>query len=460
MRLDSRLSLTYLWFSGLICQSTPRSTNGSCTQSGSFDLRIAKALGAHGYDAARLSVITSGQPLSNTEFSYRSPFKYRWTNFSVSTGLVRGLEPGMNELRIGDEKVCVRVPGLGAGVRGVIFGDPCTGKGAMKCRDQSLHTWNVEGRLTELLNLATRGIEPIDFWASVGDNFYDKQPVATKSFYDKLGPEAKSTFMMTVPGNGDFWPGSGTPDTVTCDMPFGYGFLQWYGQDTVAGKQNSSVPFDFNVKPPNPTAETCKQDKGYCAAPDNFFFYHVIGNVGFIGYSGHTGFKEQEQSFAEACEYFVGYAQSLKEVVLFGHWSGEDHGCPVDGGADTGTLQRTLRESFASTPCRHAKAFFGHMHCNVRKSFDCGVLGGHSCFQIGAAGAPSTNALPHGACEAHWGVLFLDTTNSTRLTYFQLGNEHSDLSQPLLDCLRTNGFSGCTQYGEMWFSASADTLVV
>eukprot|EP00927_Polykrikos_kofoidii_P024968 TRINITY_DN22545_c0_g1_i1.p1 TRINITY_DN22545_c0_g1~~TRINITY_DN22545_c0_g1_i1.p1 ORF type:complete len:458 (+),score=52.59 TRINITY_DN22545_c0_g1_i1:68-1441(+) len=430
--------------------------SSSCTSFGSLDLRVTKALGPHGYESARISVITSGEPLKDARLTYKAPFRYRWTDFALSTGLVTGLHAGVNEVRIGNATACVKLPALGSGVRGVIFGDPCTGKGAMKCREQASSTWDVEDRLSTLLNRAAAGPHSIDFWASVGDNFYDKQPIATKSFFDRLEPAVKSTFLMTVPGNGDFWPGSGTPDMVTCDMPFGYGFLQWYGQDSLAGKLDPAEPFDFSIVPPNATADLCKQDTGFCAAPANFFSYHILGNIGFIGYSGHTSFKNQEASFEEACEYFQAHSSHVQEVVLFGHWSGQDHGCPVNGGADTGTLQRTLRERFASTPCSRAKAFFGHMHCNTKESFDCGPLAGTSCFQIGAAGAPSTNSMPHGACDAHWGVLYLDTTNGTQLTYFQLGNEDSDLSQPLLHCLQAEGFAGCSHHGVPWISVAEE----
>lgn len=230
----------------------------------------------------------------------------------------------------------------------------------------------------------------------------------------------------------------------------------------MAGKQDPKSPFDFSVVPPNDTATTCEQDTGFCAAPSNFFSYHLLGNTGFIGYSGHTSYDEQEESFREACEYFQNQAAHVKEVVLLGHWSGQDHGCPTNGGADTGTLQRTVRHRFPATPCVNAKAFFGHMHCNVKESFDCGSLGGTSCFQIGAAGAPSTSAMPHGACDAHWGVLHFDTRNGTRLTYYQLGDEDNDLSEPLLQCIQSKGFSDCSEHGVVWLDDRQEdkTLVV
>jgi len=413
----------------------------NCTPSGSLDLRVAKALGPHGYDTARVSVVSVGQPVQDSLFSYSARFRYRWEHLALSTGLVT-LNPGLNAIHIGDSTACVRLPPLAAGIRGVIFGDPCTGKSAaVTCRTQADSIWNVEDTLTTLLNLATKG-EGLDFWSSVGDNFYDKDGAATASFYNRLSSSAKSTFMSTVVGNGDFWPGSGTPDKVTCDMPFGHSFMQWYAQDTMAGKHDPQHPFNFSVVPPAANATTCKQDTGYCPSADNFFSYYMLGNVGFIGFSGHDSFEQQQDSFEEACQYFEGHRDSLQEVVLLGHWAGADHGCPVDG--DTGSTQRLLRQRFSSTPCGRAKAFYGHVHCNERQGWDCGSLGGTDCFQIGAAGANDAR------CDAHWGVLYFDSTNGTRLTYFQLGDATSDTSKSLLDCLQSKGLHECTAYGTPW----------
>jgi hypothetical protein len=147
--------------------------------------------------------------LVDSQLPFAEPFKYRWTDFGINTGVVE-MHAGVNKVRIGDATACINLPKLGSGVRGILFGDPCTAKSQdplHPCMDPTLaRTWDVETKLTELLNKAALGPNPINFWAILGDNFYDSEAKdgATESFFQRLSPEVKSTFLMTVIGNHDY----------------------------------------------------------------------------------------------------------------------------------------------------------------------------------------------------------------------------------------------------------------
>jgi hypothetical protein len=242
--------------------------------------------------------------------------------------------------------------------------------------------------------------------------------------------------------------------------------MQWYGQDSVfAASSSPTAPFDFSAAPPDIGSTTCMNgrsgnfdDSDWLAPATNFFFYHVLGNVGFIGYTGREPFAAQEAHFKEACEYFQSSAETkevqVQEVVLMGHWSDASFGC--DSTSWVGDVQAEIRNSFAETPCANAKAFYGHQHCNCHTSVGgCGV-GGHSgctqelkdvCFEVGATGKTDN------ACDNHWGTVYFDSTlTPAEVWYLQLGDATSDKSKPLLDCLSTKSIAVCAKaHGTRWF---------
>jgi hypothetical protein len=94
------------------------------TSASGLDIRVSKAYGSRGYDKIRLSVI-SNSSVASSLFSYSQPFKYRWTQNYLNTGIV-SVKPGQsNVFKIGTEEIKIFVPAEGDGARGVIIADPC-----------------------------------------------------------------------------------------------------------------------------------------------------------------------------------------------------------------------------------------------------------------------------------------------------------------------------------------------
>ena len=52
---------------------------------------------------------------------------------------------------------------------------------------------------------------------------------------------------------------------------------------------------------------------------NNSMFYHIIGNQGFIGFSGAASVDAQRVYFEEACAYMGTADKSLAVVMLLGH---------------------------------------------------------------------------------------------------------------------------------------------
>jgi hypothetical protein len=155
------------------------------------DLRVSKAVGRHGYYALRVSVI-DGPELPH--FSYNAPFRFRWTEHAVRSHLFANLSnSGQYTFDLGVEKASVTLPKEGAGTKGIIFGDPCTEDGFVKC----IKTGNMTARIPRLVNAASNGT---DFRVLLGDNFYDRDGAKTGRFFGQLKREARRKVQITMPG--------------------------------------------------------------------------------------------------------------------------------------------------------------------------------------------------------------------------------------------------------------------
>jgi hypothetical protein len=100
------------------------------TSSGSFDVRVSKALGSRGYDKIRLSIISNYSIVADT-FTYSQPFQYRWTSndligpLYLNTGVVTVTPGEITSFTIEDQQIDIYVPPEDSGVRGIIIADPC-----------------------------------------------------------------------------------------------------------------------------------------------------------------------------------------------------------------------------------------------------------------------------------------------------------------------------------------------
>lgn len=125
---------------------------------------------------------------------------------------------------------------------------------------------------------------------------------------------------LSTAGNHDYW-ALGLPTLAAHSDQFGNGFMQYYAQDTIAAKDNSTYFLDFSVDPDKHGGEARLPN------PANFNFYTQIGNLAYIGFSGAYSFDATKKYFQEACDWLAS-AQGVDYAFVAG-W------CPARSDAPT-----------------------------------------------------------------------------------------------------------------------------
>lgn len=404
-----------------------------------LDVRISKGLGSHGYNAVRISAVD----VPDTEqdfFTYNAPFQHRWTEHSLHSVLKTDLQIGDNEFVIGDQTITVNLPKQGQGVRGLMFGDPCSDSTWVSCHS-AFHTHE---RLPAVVNAAS---SRLDFWGVVGDNWYDENSTLTKAFFAQLNQETKSTFMWTVPGNHDFWV-RGSPFLEHPKDQYGNGFMQWYGQDTVRSAQDAVNFRDFSIDPDDERWGT------KLANVSNFVWYHQLGNIGFIGVSGAHQLAETDPYIKQACASFLPGVTDLPPdwIYLAGHWPLDD----VVTGGQLGMGAEALWKKAKDYPgCDTGRLRFldGHIHCNKIQKDGMG-------FMIGGTGMKNSGECGRNK-EEEWGVLYIDTTTQEAVTrrqlvvHFTVANTTVDHFDDLTTCFEEQGIQNCLHLGNVWLNVTS-----
>lgn len=228
--------------------STPRGQPGRSSRCEDVSLRVSKGLGSRGYGAVRVSAVcrlpqdvakapcpaASSLPDGSwaESFDHCGRFQHRWTDFHLSTSLVE-LLPGSQTLQFnhtaGPLQLNISLPPQGAGVHGIVIGDPCISSRYIPglCN----RGWDVLGRLPLLLDLVN-SVDPLDFVVILGDAFYDMHGGLTAEFWRRLSRRSQQVFVIAVPGNHDFW--MFAPQATVPQDQLGFGFAQWYAQDTAS----------------------------------------------------------------------------------------------------------------------------------------------------------------------------------------------------------------------------------
>jgi hypothetical protein len=212
----------------------------------------------------------------------------------------------------------------------------------------------------------------------------------------------------------------------------GNGFMQYYGQDVAAS--TSSAPYDFSVNPdlPEPNAYNLPP-------PSNFFFYHMIGNVAFVGFSGAQAYVDTVPYLEEACEWAARPENDPAAILLMGHWDKDGSGCEVEMTVP-GLLSELALLPVCAPLIKKFRYFEGHTHCNQIMEPDVG-------FMVGAMGmGPSIK------CSDDFGIPVLDTTDDHfKLYYFPIsklnGYDNYDVT---LSCFQEHGVSGCYHLADVW----------
>ena len=241
-------------------------------------LRVAKGFGTKEYGTLRISVISpAGSPPSTGASDYCGTFRYKWTHNQLCSSIVNVTTPGATmNYTVAGTTTQISLPAQGAGVAGVLIADPCVGHSIVPCTYGK--SFKTTTRTPALLN-AFVGRDS-DYWAILGDNFYDRDGDVTATVYNELSLETLSRVHISVPGNHDYWVLS-NPLVASKFDQFGNGHFQWYAQDTRAaatlGPGDASPPFNYSIDP----GKGHLLFGGNLPAIDNSFFYNQIGNVGY-----------------------------------------------------------------------------------------------------------------------------------------------------------------------------------
>ena len=407
------------------------------------DVRVAKGFGTKPYDQVRVSVISQSAAAPSTangfEFDYSAPFKYRWTNNTISSSMV-SVENGRRELTIGGAKLTISVPSQGQGVAGVFIADPCISSssitGLVGCWFGK--KFQTEERIPALLNMFA-GDGNSSFWGVLGDNWYDRTGEATKAVFEKIDMGVKSKIFLTVAGNHDYWIVSPTVST-TADQ-YGNGHFQWYAQDSKAAENllpgaTHQAPFNYSIDP----SKGHSLFGGNLPAIENGFYYNQIGNLGFIGFSGAYTYAETLPLLTEACAWAGNTGDSMKALILVGHWDTENMG--AQDKMDVPTLYdsiKTLPGCDAFEAKKTLKFLMGHTHCNVPHPHGHNNTG----FMIAGQGMEGCG---------NFGVPVLDSTeNRLRLYYFPIvAKDGTDTYDAVSSCVISKGWRACLSLAETW----------
>jgi len=330
------------------------------------DFRITRAF--ESYDQIRVTEIRHRRDNGVDGDDACQPFVARWTHLCVRTRLVNLVRGATNHVRVSaSATVPVFLPKRGASTAVVPIADPCFSSKFIPCTFGGVY--NVLNRTVDFLNLALSD-KRVHMFAILGDNFYDLTGELSPAFFALLRPEAKSKFFASVPGNHDFWI-HGTPESRIAEDQLGYGYLQFYGQDSFASQRRETdfgLHAEFNVTTP--------------ARSEHFFTSFAVGGLAFIGFAGNLPLDFDR--FDSACRR---HARTASFVFLMGHWSSANMGCLP--GMDAPAVARALAARRGS-PCAQLASddrllyLMGHMHSN--KPFP-GVVTG---FQIAGFGMPGS----------------------------------------------------------------------
>eukprot|EP00331_Platyophrya_macrostoma_P019273 CAMPEP_0176475484 /NCGR_PEP_ID=MMETSP0127-20121128/43631_1 /TAXON_ID=938130 /ORGANISM="Platyophrya macrostoma, Strain WH" /LENGTH=243 /DNA_ID=CAMNT_0017871083 /DNA_START=28 /DNA_END=760 /DNA_ORIENTATION=- len=241
----------------------------------------------------------------------------------------------------------------------------------------------------------------------------------------------KSKLFVTVPGNHDFWmigsPWLAQPSTD----PNGNGFMQYY-----------VVPVQLSV---DPDRENVLDHYDRMPSFANFFFYHHIGVLGFIGFSGAHPLSEMSLQLQEACLYMQ--REAVQWVLLVGHWNSAGDGAVLN--TTTNYLYHTAVLSLpgcAELGPKKIKYMLGHTHCNVIDDVDRG-------FMVGGFGMGGGRQ----DC-GDFGLPYIEASPSQLLvTYFPITHRFDwwdDQYDAVMTCIATEGLSNCRHLGRTWVNVT------
>jgi hypothetical protein len=368
-------------------------------------------------------------------------------------------------------------------------------------------------RIPEFTNALMAG-GALDYWATLGDNWYDPKGDISQTIYAKYSLTTLQAFNVVIPGNHDYWSFGPTIWPSPFGEQCGNGFMQWNAMDTMAAKNVSvgdAAPFfDFSV---DPSSAGIAKGEDCAAKHENMNFYQQLGNVAIIGYTGASTYSELLPFLEEACAA-VGAEPSVEVVFLVSHW--DNAGGAIDGMRTCSALSLgvfapppllrlpcclrlmsswklfrpgvTGGHNDSATPaafarlitldgCKqfHTKRMLkwvtGHTHCNTISPYESeyGAQVAEAGYRVSGMGMsePSdketcrvnANGTQCVGCEVkvNFGFPIFDTTNGRlRILYFDTNDDAK--YNPALDCVMQKGWRGCEH--ESYVTVWLDTPIV
>ncbi|GMH61664.1 hypothetical protein TrRE_jg3997 [Triparma retinervis] len=241
---------------------------------------------------------------------------------------------------------------------------------------------------------------------------------------------------MTVPGNHDLWVAGG-PDASDNYDQFGWGFMQWYGQDTVASTVSTNGFLDFSV---DVNANTSSVDFYERNSGLNFLWYNKVGGVGFMGFNGASLPDSESEYFTEACAYFKG--SSTQTIYVLGHWDSSTSYTDSDPILGVPELREMLSTVDGCDIGDKLKYMDGHTHSNYMQEDGEGESVG---FMIGGHGMSG---------KGQYGFAYVKNSadGNDEVWYFEEFNTQGDDNyEDILKCVKSKGVDGCTEeYATRW----------
>ena len=442
------------------------------------DLRVTRGLGTKGYSAMRISAITHG-PFNFTDFNftYSAPFKYRWTAWPdpvrahaqpnvperwLHSALIHMTAPEQH-FTVAGAPVTIRLPPINTGARGLIISDPCFTPPSgvqhwIDCRwSEQWQTFNRTLRLLEH-SLAGHSNEAnnVDYWMSLGDNFYDQNGAITDVLYASLSLAAKSKPMGMIIGNHDMWIEGGPSDGDQYDQ-HGNGMMQYYAVDPASSLHTEKFTepgqfLDFSVDPD----AVAKWNTSLNTA-SNLIFWHSYGDVAFIGVSGAFSEQELGPHLDAACQWLEHMEDPPNWLFLLGHWDKDtsqvgEHCDPCPHMATPEIYQRLRNTSGCQQFGNRFKYQDGHTHCNYIQEVDPLANNEAVGLMIGGSGMDGCS---------QYGFEYIDSDGeSLEMYYFELENATGpSRAEEILTCIEEHGLPNCKQLGTLWFEGNASRTV-
>lgn len=351
------------------------------------------------------------------------------------------------------------------------------------------NTFDTFNRTPAFLNALAAGPDPVDFWHILGDNFYDKDGSLTTAWFGQLETATKATPFATALGNHDYWVRAdknsdthavsrrcffidfffnlnkkhiyerkravfvytyplfslkgvavfvfsggqqvhGTPESATDDDDYSNGKLQFYAQDAAASVLQGQIAVSDNAVFLNLTVDpdgallTVAQKR-----PDvsNSVWWHAMGDLGFVGYSGAYTFAEVQPYFAQACEWLG--ALNANATFVVGHWNDAGMGCDADMDVPDVFAAISAMPGCDGLAAKSSLRYvMGHTHCNS-------VTEANTGFMVAGQGM--------GGC-GNFGVPVFDTATQpgrVQVHYFDLTT--AEVAAAATSCVRNQGYGAC-----------------